>query len=98
MFRFVLLGFLVQACTEYNVVKPADEDPPGEDPSVDTAEPPPGTDDPPADDPRIWGRPAPPWRRLPRRRMASRQDGIHSGCSQVDSPSTQAESGQSHSI
>ena len=52
MFRIVLLGLLTQACTEYNVVKPADDEAPGEDPVPDTAEPPDNPDpDSPGDDP-----------------------------------------------
>lgn len=51
MFRLLLLGLWVQACTEYNVVKPADDEAPGEDPLPDTADPSPDPDDPPADDP-----------------------------------------------
>ena len=62
MFRIVLLGLLTQACTEYNVVKPADDEAPGEAPVPDTAEPPDNPDpDSPGDDPTDdTGTPAPP--------------------------------------
>jgi hypothetical protein len=51
MLRFALIGLCLQGCTEYYVVKAADDADPADDPALDTADPGPSDDPPPPDDP-----------------------------------------------